>query len=332
MKLGYLVVAISVLGCSCTHTSVSRSATPAAPAAQPAQVSAFDRQIRNARDAGDGDYQLRTLRERVAAEPDSIPARLELAKAYRDRGYPDVALEICRLAAARFPASGEVELALVRSLHELKQRNEAIISLQAFLKAHPQNGAEYYSWLGILWDEAGELSTGELSHRQAVALAPNADYLHNNLGYNLLEQKKNAEAAVEFREALRLNPSSQFARNNLGMALAGENQPAAAVASWQAAGDPATAHSNMAAVWIEKGNYPEARKELALALSYNGSHPAALKNLELLSRLDGNPATLPGQHAVLDGTRWQRWKTGFKRLFIGPLEDSQKEAAESATH
>jgi Flp pilus assembly protein TadD len=332
MKLRFFTAAVSVLACSCTHTPVSRNAVPPPPSPQPAAVSAFDRQIRNAQDAGDGDYQLRTLRARVAAEPDSIAARIELARAYRDRGYPDVALEICRLASARFPESGEVQLALVRSLHDLKQRSEAVTGLQTFLKQHPQNGAEYYSWLGILWDELGELPTGELAHRQAVKLAPNADYLHNNLGYNLLEQHKNSESAAEFRQALRLNPSSQFAHNNLGMALAGQNQPAEAVASWQAAGDPATAHSNMAAVLIEKGNYTEARKELAVALSYNDAHPAALKNLELLSRLDGNAATLPVTHPGPEGTWWQRWRTGFLKLFVGPLEDSQKETAESATH
>ena len=334
MKFRLLITAVSLFGCACTHTVVTRSGVPipATPAAQPAPVSAFDRQIRNARDAGDGDYLLRTLRERVAAEPDSVGARLDLAKAYQERGYPDVALVICRLAAARFPESAEVELALVRLLHELKQDSEAVAGLQAFLKQHPQNGPEYYSWLGVLWDEIGELPTGELAHRQAIALAPAVDYLHNNLGYNLLRQRKPAEAAAEFREALRLNPASQFARNNLGLALAGQNQASEAVASFETGADAATAHSNLAAVLMEKGNYAEARKELALALSYNKQHPAALKNLELLSRLDGNAATLPGAPAGA-ADRWQRWKSGFKKLFVGPLEDSQKkDSAESATH
>jgi Flp pilus assembly protein TadD len=329
MRLRFLLAAASVVACSCTHTPTAHNATPPAPA----PLSAFDRQIRNAHDAGDGDYQLRTLRERVAAEPGSAAARLELAKAYHDRGYPEVALEILRLAAARFPESGEVELALVRQLHAVKQPNEAVTNLQAFLKQHPQNGAEYYSWLGILWDELGQLPTGEQAHRQAVALAPNADYLHNNLGYNLLEQHKGADAAAEFREALRLNPASQFARNNLAMALAGDNRSSEAVANLQAGTDPATAHSNLAAVLIEKGNYGEARKELGIALGYNSSHPAALKNLELLSQLDGNPATLPGVRSTPEGTRWQRWKSGFIKLFVGPLEDTQpKQSAESATH
>ena len=224
-------------------------------------------------------------------------------------------------------------MALVRELRQLNQQGEAVFGLQAFLKQHPQRGAEYYSWLGILWDDLGELPTGELAYRQAVALDPSTDYLYNNLGYNLLRQGNDAEAAAEFRQALRLNPASRFARNNLGLALAGQNKTAEAVANWQSGADAATAHSNMAAVLIEKGNYPEARKELALALSYNKSHPAALKNLELLSRLDGNPAALPGPTGAGDTPR-KSWKTAFKKLFVGPLDDSQpKQLSDAAaTH
>ena len=313
--------AFALIGCA----SHSRTASTAAPAAVP--VTAFERQIRNAHDAGDGDYQLRSLRERVAAEPDSIPARLELAKAYQQRGYPDIALEMCRLAAARFPASGEVELALVSALHDLKQRNEAISSLTAFLQAHPQTAPAYDSWIGILYDETGQWTSGEPAHRKAVELAPSQDYLHNNLGYNLLMQKRPDEAAAEFREALRLNPASDLARNNLGLALADQNANQQAVANWQSAGDPASAHNNLAAVLIQKGNYSEARKELQIALGYNKAHPAALKNLELVSRLDGNAATMPTSQIK---TGWERWKAGFIRLFVGPLDDTKAEADKNA--
>ena len=119
-----------------------------------------------------------------------------------------MALEICRLAAARFPESGEAQLALVRALRDMNRRAEAIDGLVAFLKAHPQTGPEYFSWLGILRDESGLWPLGEPAHRKALELAPSLDYLHNNLGYNLLMQKKYAEAAGEFREALKLNPRS----------------------------------------------------------------------------------------------------------------------------
>jgi len=302
--------------------------------APPPPQSVWDRQIHNAIDAGDGDYQLRVLRQKLAADPDDIPIRLELAKAYLERGYPDVALEICRLAAARFPESGEAQLALVRALRDMNRRPEAIDGLVEFLKAHPQTGPQYFSWLGILRDESGLWPLGEPAHRKALELTPMADYLHNNLGYNLLMQKKNEEAAREFTAALKLNPGSQIARNNLGIALARSNATAEAVANWQSTSDPASAHNNLAAVWIEKGNYADARRELDLALGYNRAHPAALRNLELVARLDAKPATLQAKPLDTGATRWQRFRVGMRRLFVGPLNDSndsRKEAPQSAS-
>ncbi|MGA2116387.1 MAG: hypothetical protein ABSH56_16720 [Bryobacteraceae bacterium] len=277
------IVLLALAASSCATRRVV-SQTPAVPAT--ARQTVFERQIRNARDAGDGDLELRGLREQVAAEPDNVAARLDLARAYATRGYADVALEIVRLAAARFPDSGAVELALVRYLHELNQSAEAVAGLEGFLKVHPQTAPEYSSWLGILRDERHEYVLGEPAHRKALELAPADDALHNNLGFNLLMQKREAEATQEFRMAVKLNPS---------------------------------AHSNLAAVLIEKGNYAEARKELAVALGYNAAHPAALKNLELVSRLDGNPATVPSKP---QDTFWGRLRNGFVKLWVGPLEDT----------
>jgi tetratricopeptide (TPR) repeat protein len=287
----------------------------------------WDRQVRNAVDAGDGDRELRLLREKVAAEPDNIQVRLDLAKAYGERGYHEVALEISRLAVARFPQSGDAQLALVRDLRAVNRRTEAIAGLESFLKTHPDSGAAHYSWLGILRDESGLWPLGEPAHRKALEITPAVDYLHNNLGYNLLMQNKNEEAAREFTEALKLNPGSQMARNNLGLALAQSNATREAVANWQAASDPASAHNNLAAVWIEKGNFSEARRELDTALSYNRALPAAIRNLELVARLDARPATLQ----PLEATRWQRFRTGFRKLFVGPLDDSRTEAPKSAS-
>jgi Flp pilus assembly protein TadD len=208
----------------------------------------------------------------------------------------------------------------------MNRRNEAIAGLDAFLKVQPQASPDYFSWLGILRDETGQWAEGEPAHRKALELRPAADSLHNNLGYNLLMQKKNEEAAAEFREALKLNPGSQVAHNNLGLALADLNSTEA-VANWQSAADAATAHNNLAAVWIEKGNYPAARKELEISLGYNKNLTAALKNLELVSRLDGNAALF---HLKQQQTAWERWMSGLKKLFVGPLDDSRKDAANTA--
>src|SRR5664279_3559227 len=126
MKSRYILALLAALSISCVHqTHVAKSNTSA-----PKPLSNWDRQVRNAIDAGDGDYQLRALREKVAAEPDNIPVRLELTKAYRERGFHEISLEISRLAVARFPQSGEAELSLVRALREVGRRNEAISGLE----------------------------------------------------------------------------------------------------------------------------------------------------------------------------------------------------------
>jgi Flp pilus assembly protein TadD len=322
-----LLAACAAFSVSCVHQTQAPRALP--PSSAP--ISNWDRQVHNARDAGDGDYQLRVLRQKVATEPDNVAVRLELAKAYAERGYHEVALEISRLAVARFPQSGDAQLALVRDLRDVNRRGEAITSLESYLKIHPESGAGYYSWLGILRDESGLWPLGEPAHRKALEITPAADYLHNNLGYNLLMQKKNEEAAQEFTEALKLNPGSQMARNNLGIALAQSNATAEAVANWQSTSDPATAHNNLAAVWMEKGNYADARRELDLALSYNRAHPAALRNLELVARLDARPATLRAKPLDAPATHWQRFRVGVRRLFVGPINDSRTEAPQSAS-
>ena len=318
------IAVMAALSVSCVHQQVGGNIKPA-----PAPANVWDQQIRNAVNVGEGDYELGRLRQKVAGEPDNVAVRVELAKAYRDRGNHDIALEISRLAVARFPDSGVAQLSLLGDLRHANQRAEAITGLEAFLKQHPENGAEYYSWLGILRDESGLWPLGEPAHRKALELAPSTDYLHNNLGYNLLMQKKGEAAAEEFRAALKLNPGSAMARNNLGIALAHSNATAQAVASLQDTSDPATAHNNLAVVWIEKGNYTEARKELDVALGYNRAHPAALRNLELVGRLDGKTATL--QAVPETATRWQRFGHSVRKLFVGPLNDSRTESAKTAS-
>jgi Flp pilus assembly protein TadD len=310
----------------CVHQQVVKTTAPKA-----AVPTVWDRQVRNAVDAGDGDYRLRALRERMAAEPDNPAVRVELAAAYRERGYGEIALEVSRLAVARFPESGEAQLSLAKDLRAANLRNEAIVGLEAYLKAHPAAGGKYWSWLGILRDEAGMWAAGEPAHRKALEVSPAVDSFHNNLGYNLLMQKKPEDAAAEFREALRLNSSNQTARNNLASALAHTNATAQAVALWQAGTDPASAHSNLAAVWIEKGNYGEARKELEVALGHNRALPAALSNLELVTRLDGQPATVKAADAGLGASGWQRFASGVKHLFVGPLDNTKDGAAVTAS-
>jgi Flp pilus assembly protein TadD len=304
MRLYFSLITIAALSLSCA------SRTPAQVKLPPPQP-AMERQIQNAVDVGDGDYEIRTLRARMVKEPDNLEVRLALARRYQAMGSTELALEHYRLAAVRFPEHPEVHLLLAKTLRRVGSVGEATNMLQEFVQAHPQQSPDFASLLGILLDDQKQWADGEKSHREALALAPKSDSLHNNLGYNLLMQGKNDAAAGEFQEALKLNPRSQVARNNLGMALA--NRPDQTDVSWQSVGDPAAAHNNRAALLIQQGRYAEARKELDIALGYNRTYPAALNNLKLVSELDGKPASITAKPAQ---TRWGRLKTGLRKAFV----------------
>lgn len=319
VKRSLAALVASALAVSCAHKN---------PAARyQAAPSAMERQVQNAIDAGDGDLVARSLRERMMAAPDNLAVRMELARHYQERGYREIALEHFRLAASRFPDSGEAHLMLARALRDAGIKGEAAAGLAQFLKAHPQQSPEFAAWLGILQDDLGRWPEGEAAHRAALELAPNADYLHNNLGYNLLMQGRREEAAAQFRAALKLQPKSALARNNLALALASTPEGGTqreAITQWQSVSDPASAHSNMAALLIEQGRYPEARRELDLALGYNRNHPAALNNLRLISQLDGKPAFIPMKPVQ---SRWARWKSTLRKAVGGPQQQDQTQQA-----
>jgi Flp pilus assembly protein TadD len=312
-KISCLIAAVG-LSVACVRQVRTVSGLPPMPTAEssPKRATAFERQIQNARDAGEGDFMVRSLRQKMAAEPDNLEVRLELIDHYTRGGYPELALEHCRLATTRFPESAAVQLSMAKLLRGMKMTGEAARGLGAFLAAHPQKSPDLESWLGIMRDELGDWAQGEKAHRAALALDGNLDSLHNNLGYNLLMQGRPQEAAHEFREALKLRPNSDVARNNLGMAMAATPQDA--VLHWQSVSDPATAHSNMAALLIKQKRYAEARKELDLALGYNKHHAAALNNLRLVSELDGKPAVIPLKPAQ---TKWGKFRSKVAKIVGG---------------
>ncbi len=221
-----------------------------------------------------------------------------LARYYEARGYPDIALEHYRLAAAQFPESSAIAISLAKTLRGMGEPAEAIRTLAEFAARQPRTGSDVLSLEGILEDEQGNHSAAENAHRAAVAAAPEQSDLHNNLGYNLLAQGRMDAAIEEFRRAVELDPKSDIAHNNLAAAIARSGSATKdtareAIAEWGRTTGQAEAHNNMAAVLIDQGRYDEARAELAAALSMEPGLSAATSNLRLLAEKDGRPAAIP---------------------------------------
>jgi Flp pilus assembly protein TadD len=271
------------------------------------------RQVENAVDLGEGDAEARRWRQRLAANANDLDARIALAKLYANRGLPDLAIEHYRLAAELNPGLPAVTLLLAKSLRDMNEPAEASRVVAVFVAKHPKESWELLSLQGILEDEQGRFRQGEASYRAALAIDAAQTSLHNNLGYNLLLQGHAESAADEFRKAIAMDPHSVIAHNNLGTALmfAKSGKSEQAFAEWRKSGDPAAAHNNLAAVFLEQGHYPEARQEIAAALQFKPDYPAALKNLRLVAAADGGPATPAPSVARVN--LWKRMTSSVSR-------------------
>jgi len=310
-----LAVAAALCFISCTKRQVAANAPVAS-----ANRQIRNAQIRNAIDAGDGDYQLTRLREKLIAAPSDLTVRLDLAAAYEAKGYRELALDHYRLACAQHPDAPESALRLARTLIASGRPAKGISAYRDFLAQHTGVPPLYLAWLGILEDDRGDWKAGEVAHRaalkRALALHQDRDYLHNNLGFCQLHQGSNAEAAEEFRAALRLNPTSEVARDNLAASLTA--YPAEALVHFQSVEGPAAAHNNLAVLLIERGKYPEAHQELRRALNFDRAYGPALRNLKTLSEIEGKPAILavsPAPQSPLSRVKLARVKLAWSNFF-----------------
>lgn len=283
-------LAIALVGCAaCTHEVQVVSQAP--PHTKTHALMA--RQVENAVDLGDADVEARRWRKRLAANASDLDARLALARLYVSRGQPQLAVEHYRLAAELNPDLPGVTLLLAKSLRDLNEPAEALRVIAAFVSRHPKESWELLSLAGILEDEQGLLKPAEAAYRAALAIDSTQSSVHNNFGYNLLLQGNAEAAAAEFRTAIGIDPHSAIAHNNLGTALmwAKSGKSEQAFAEWRRSGNPAAAHNNLAAIFLEQGHYPEARRELGSALELRPGYPAALANLRMVAAADGGPAT-----------------------------------------
>lgn len=282
------------------------------------------RQVREAKLAGEGDPAVRLLRQRLAASPDSLDLRLELARYYETAGVPDLALEHLRLARRLAPKRYELATEEARLLLKEELPEEAANTLKS-LAGEPGVPASIPAWLGIALDESGDLAGGEQAHRAALALTPEDDAVMNNLGFNLLKQNRPEEAIRVLEAALKVNRENALARSNLARAMsarAAESDPSGAVAHWSVAVDPASAHNNLAASFIERGDYAHARTELEAALAIERNHLAAWNNLRLVSELDGKPVTAA---ATQNPGPWRRFTAFWKNAFRATPPGEQRE-------
>jgi len=140
------------------------------------------------------------------------------------------------------------------------------------------------------------LTLGSLTRRQqrfwhdsetlwnyTLAINPNIDVAHNDLGLALYERGNTVEAIGHYLEAIRLNPGYAGARYNLGSALAAQGKFTDAVNHYREVlrtnPDFAPAHNNIGLALATQGKLEEAAEHYLKALQINPDLDEAHNNL-----------------------------------------------------
>lgn len=94
----------------------------------------------------------------------------------------------------------------------------------AFMQAVRLNpeSADALNGLGATYDKLGQYEAAQQAYKAALLKEPDAEHVMANMGYSLLLQGRNDEAAHYLREAVRLNPSDTLAQRYLAQAGGGK--------------------------------------------------------------------------------------------------------------
>ena len=138
--------------------------------------------------------------------------------------------------------------------------------------------------LGLALARQGKVEEAKKHYEKALQLFPDYAEAQNNLGNLLLAQNKIDEAIALFRKAIQNSPENASFRNNLGTALARQQMVAEATAEFQEAvrlaPDYAEARVNLANALLASGKPDEAVAQLNEALRLKPGYKPALQTLQ----------------------------------------------------
>ena len=195
--------------------------------------------------------------------------------------------DFCRRREALRFVSGVVAMLLLVAMFAdtRNQLNYWRDSLSLFRRAIQvtENNNFMHNNLGAELVKAGRLDEAIGHFRRAVQINPDIARTHNNLGLALVEKGQLDEAIGYFSRAVLINPEYANAHNNLGAELGKKGQLDEAIDHFRSAvqinPDFAMAHYNLGLALAEKGQLDEAIGHYRQALKLQPEHPPLLNDL-----------------------------------------------------
>jgi tetratricopeptide (TPR) repeat protein len=148
----------------------------------------------------------------------------------------------------------------------------------------------------LTWHQSAAYVDRATLWRHTLEQEPDSLIAHNNLGSQLLDERRYAEAILHFRRAIELDPSLPEPYVNLGNALDASGKPAQAALHWEQALErdarQLVALDNLAALRMNQERLEEAESLLRRALEVQPGFASALARLARLYQRQGRPGAI----------------------------------------
>ena len=212
------------------------------------------------------------LKEAAAADPKSLPLRLNLAHCYLWTKQFDATLAVYKEILNIDPDSAEADMIAGEALDEKGDNAGAVVQFQAAEKANPKEpnvhfGLAYLLWAQKRYDEAIPEFKAELAND------PRNDQAMIYLGDTYVQQNQFDLAKPILLDAARLKPAVPLIHLDLGIAYMETEQRDAAIQELNKAiaiePDNVAAHFRLAKLYQSIGRKDEAKAEFAKSSSLN---------------------------------------------------------------
>ncbi|MBF9058919.1 tetratricopeptide repeat protein [Rhodobacterales bacterium HKCCSP123] len=210
-------------------------------------------------------------------DPQYIEAQLGRGEAYLEDDRGTAAVSTLRELAGAYGTFATVQASLGDALRRTDQCDAAIEAYTAALDLVDITQSRYwvlYFTRGICHEQMGDDVASEADFRQALVLNPEQPQVLNNLGYSLVERRRNLDEALGMIErAVALRPDSGYIVDSLGWVFYRLGRFEEAVAPMERAiellpNDPIV-NDHLGDVYWMVGRQREARFQWERALSFD---------------------------------------------------------------
>lgn len=285
----YAAERLRALGYASGAAAPANDAAPN-PAKQIAAWNTFERELSRLSE-GDARGALPGLAKLARAYPDAPVFQATYARALKDTGRAQQAVDIYRRLVARWPGDAAMYHDLAVAATAAGMSAEAARAEEAALTLQPSNAAAS-NGLGLILIEHGSRAEALKAFERAVTDDPTNATFWTNLGNARRDAGDPTRAEQAYRRALEADPRSADAANGMGVLLVQVHRASEAIRWFEQAlaGAPTftEARLNLGIAYQESGNRDKAiemyRRVLAEASAGSKEHSAAAELLAGLAR------------------------------------------------